>query len=213
MHRLEKLLWAAWPLLILTIFAACSARPNEDSEFKRSVLRARRERDQVFKSGDSPIPEEDKARFQGLAYFDVNPGLRFKVKLNRYPNPQNIRLGTNTGEIRSGLRYGYFEFQVSGKTCRLQVYRLDDAQDAGAPNLFIPFRDVTSGKESYGSGRYLDLHENTSGMYELDFNQAYNPSCAYGRGGYSCPIPPAENTLPVLIAAGEKAYPLAREHH
>ena len=71
--------------------------------------------------------------------------------------------------------------------------------------LFIPFRDLTSGQETYASGRYIDLAENTSGAYELDFNRAYNPYCAYN-SAFSCPIPPAENTLALAIRAGEKKY-------
>jgi len=128
----------------------------------------------------------------------------FTVQLNRYSRPKQVKLATNTGEIRRGLRYGYFDFQVSGQTCRLQVYRLEDASGS-VPSLFIPFRDATSGVETYASGRYIDLQENTSGKYELDFNRAYNPYCAYN-SEFSCPIPPVENTLGVAIRAGEKKY-------
>ena len=212
MRQVQNPIWISLLVLALANFSACSARRAEDSGYKAASRQARREKDLAFKSGrTSPIPEEDRSRFQGLSYFEVDSTLRFSVKLNRYAHPQSIRLGTNTGEIRSGLRYGYFEFQVQGTACRLQVYRLEDAQDAGGINLFVPFRDATSGKETYGSGRYIDLRENTSGVYDLDFNRAYNPSCAYGRG-FSCPVPRAENTLSVPISAGEKAYPLKHEH-
>jgi uncharacterized protein (DUF1684 family) len=176
------------------------------------VLKARRERDLALKrSPQSPIPEQDRARFQGLDYFAVNPQLRFRVKLNRFPTPERIRMGTNTGEIRDGLRYGFFEFHAEGQDCRLHVYRMEDAGDAGQPYLFMPFRDATTGTETYGGGRYLDLPENTSGIYELDFNRAYNPSCAYGME-FSCPVPPEENRLPIPIRAGEKVYRLAAGH-
>jgi len=117
-------------------------------------------------------------------------------------------MATNTGEIRDGLRYGFFEFDAEGQRCRLQVYRLDDSGDSGKASLFVPFRDSTSGRETYGAGRYIDLDENASGIYELDFNRAYNPYCAYGEG-YSCPIPPEENRLAIPIRAGEKIYALA----
>lgn len=173
------------------------------------ILQERMEKDAAFKSeSNSPILPKDKPRFQGLAYYHLNPGLRFSVQLHRYPNPQHVRLGTNTGEIRNGLRYGYFDFHVEDQTCRLQVYRLEDVPDSGGgPYLFIPFRDSTCGQETYETGRYLDLKENTSGFYDLDFNRAYNPSCAYN-SEFSCPVPPAENTLKVPIRAGEKKYPL-----
>jgi uncharacterized protein len=173
------------------------------------VLQARQNRDRTFRSGtESPIPAKDKGRFQGLAYFPVNPALRFRLKLNRYPAPLRIRLTTNTGEIREGLRYGFFEFTVDGTTCRLQAYRMEGDEDPAHPYLFVPFKDATTGKESYEAGRYLDLPENTSGIYDLDFNQAYNPYCAYG-GDFSCPVPPDENRLAVAITAGEKKYSLA----
>jgi uncharacterized protein (DUF1684 family) len=169
------------------------------------ILQERLTKDDAFKSGqDSPIPKSERAGFQGLSYYPINPELRYRIKLNRYASPEKIRLGTNTGEIRSGLRYGYFDFQVEGRTCRLNAYKLEDAPDLGA-SLFIPFRDATSGKETYGAGRYIDLRENTSGIYDLDFNRAYNPFCAYN-SDFSCPLPPAENTLEVPIRAGEKIY-------
>jgi uncharacterized protein (DUF1684 family) len=107
--------------------------------------------------------------------------------------------------MRDALRYGYFEFDAGGKMCRVQVYRTIENIQAGGRELFIPFRDATSGQETYGAGRYLDLRENTTGAYELDFNKAYNPYCAYTET-YSCPVPPAENTLPIPIPAGEKTY-------
>jgi uncharacterized protein len=175
-----------------------------------SILQERSAKDEEFKSGNSsPIPEQERREFRGLAYFPVNPGLVFSVTLHRYPGPKQIKLATNTGEIRRSLRYGYFEFKVDGQTCQLQVYRLEDSSGSAA-SLFMPFRDATTGQETYAAGRYLDLEENTSGVYELNFNRAYNPYCAYN-SEFSCPVPPAENTLRVPIRAGEKKYYLARK--
>ncbi len=166
----------------------------------------RREKDAAFKNdSESPIPEKDRASFRGLDYYPVEPSLRFQVRLNRYPVPREVRIGTNTGEVRSGLRYGYFEFDVGGKTYRLQAYRMDEDQGGRGPSLFIPFRDATTGTETYAAGRYIELPENTLGTYVLDFNRAYSPFCAYGKD-FSCPVPPPENTLPIPIRAGEKMY-------
>jgi uncharacterized protein (DUF1684 family) len=188
------------------LFQACGPTAAPPSYVDASLLQAREERDQAFKSsGQSPLPERDRERFQGLDYFPVNPALRYHLRLNRYPVPERVRLATNSGEIRDGLRYGYFEFSAEGRVCRLQAYRMDDGDNSGQPVLFIPFRDATSGKETYAAGRYIDLPENTSGVYELDFNRAYNPFCAYSEH-YSCPIPPDENRLHVPIRAGEKSY-------
>jgi uncharacterized protein (DUF1684 family) len=208
--RLSYKLLAFSPVILSAVLGgACSGNGNKPGVTVNegdTVLSERAARDEAFRSGrDSPIPEKDRSVFRGLEYYPLNEGLRFSVRLNRYPRPEQVRLATNTGEVRSGLRYGYFEFAVEGQTCRLQVYRMDDSAGGGGPSLFIPFRDATSGSETYGSGRYMDLAENTSGNYELDFNRAYNPYCAYN-SEYSCPIPPAENTLPVPIRAGEKNY-------
>ncbi len=188
------------------LFAACHPSATRPAAADAALLQARRERDQAFKSSDqSPLPAEERNHFQGLNYFPENPALRLRLKLNRYPVPERIKLATNTGEIRDGLRYGYFEFRVAGQACRLQAYRMDEGDNSGQPFLFIPFKDATSGKETYASGRYLDLPENTSGDYDLDFNRAYNPFCAYS-SRYSCPIPPEENRLSVPVRAGEKSY-------
>jgi uncharacterized protein (DUF1684 family) len=195
-------------MLLAVTLSGCS-KAQQDTRapqaLQEPILQERLARDQAFKSDkDSPLLERDRPVFRGLDYYAVNSNLRFSTKLYRYPSPKQVRLATNTGEIRRGLRYGYFDFRVGDQTCRLQVYRLEDASGSGA-SLFIPFRDSTSGQETYAAGRYIDLEENTSGMYDLDFNRAYNPYCAYNNK-YSCPIPPAENTLNVPIRAGEKKF-------
>jgi uncharacterized protein (DUF1684 family) len=198
--------------LILVLFAlslcGCSETRTPGSTPSVSpdpILQERIAKDAAFRSGAaSPIDQQNRSKFGGLSYYPINTALRFTVKLHRYSSPKPIRLGTNTGEIRSGLRYGYFDFQVESRDCRLQVYKLEDAPDRGA-SLFVPFRDATSGDDTYSGGRYIDLKENTSGVYVLDFNLAYNPYCAYN-SEFSCPFPPAENTLAVPIRAGEKKY-------
>jgi uncharacterized protein (DUF1684 family) len=170
------------------------------------VQRERESKDEYFRTDpDSPLSAQDRAQFHGLKYFSIDPAMKFSARLVRYSSPKEVRLATNTGEIRSGLRYGRFEFQVQGNKCRLQVYRLEDLPGSGSAGLFIPFRDATTGAETYSTGRYIDLKENTAGVYELDFNRSYNPYCAYN-SAYSCPVPPSENTLAVAIRAGEKIY-------
>jgi uncharacterized protein (DUF1684 family) len=167
------------------------------------VLQERQRKDAFFKSESSPLIARERGGFKGLDYYPINPELRFQVRLERYSSPKTIRMATNTGEIRSGLLYGFFEFTAENQACRVQVYRLEEA--FSQPALFIPFLDATSGVETYEGGRYIDLTENTSGIYDLDFNRAYNPYCAYNPE-YSCPAPPKENTLAAPIRAGEKKY-------
>jgi uncharacterized protein len=207
----SKLIFCPRGLALVFLIVALSGCSKPQTETRPApapgnpILQERLAKDEAFRSNnDSPIPEKDRVDFRGLSYYPVDPNLRFSVALHRYSGPKQVRLGTNTGEIRRGLRYGYFDFQVGGSTCRLQVYRLEDSPENGA-SLFVPFRDSTSGHETYAAGRYIDLKENTSGIYDLDFNRAYNPYCAYN-SEFSCPNPPEENKLNVLIRAGEKIY-------
>jgi len=105
------------------------------------------------------------------------------------------------------LRWGEFRFKIGDKACTLQAYKSDPNEE----RLFVPFRDETSGKETYGAGRYLDLddehHCTTDGKWILDFNCAYNPWCAYS-DAYACPFVDPENWLKVAVRAGEKKYSL-----
>jgi uncharacterized protein len=186
---------------------SCSEPAVEKKSEQRldPLLQERRDKDEAFKGENSPLSSAERAGFKGLSYYPVDPQFRFSLPLKRHPQPAALKIATNTGEMRGALRYGEFEFQVNGQPCVLQAYRMEDMQTQGGAALFIPFRDATSGKETYGSGRYIELKENTSGVYTLDFNRAFNPFCAYN-GTYSCPIPPSENILKVRIEAGEKSY-------
>jgi uncharacterized protein (DUF1684 family) len=183
---------------------AAVAQPND---WARTIEQQRREKDQAFLSGkDSPLPDKAKKNFKGLPYFPVNANFRFEGAIKRHDKRETFDLIASDGRERKTLRYGYFEFNLDGKTHRLQVYKLLDLAPKYRHLLFIPFMDATSGRESYGGGRYIDLEERKGNRYVVDFNLAYNPSCAYGKKGYSCPIPPAENRLSVRIEAGEKNW-------
>jgi uncharacterized protein (DUF1684 family) len=112
---------------------------------------------------------------------------------------------TSTGSYAEYLRYGYFEFQIDEKGLRLQAYKQLHTAPGHGERLFVPFRDGTSGRDSYGAARYLDVMELAGDEYVLDFNLAYNPYCAYSEN-YVCPFPPAENALEVEIRAGERKF-------
>jgi len=109
---------------------------------------------------------------------------------------------TSTGTIRNYQRVGVLEFTFKGEKLSLGAFVEEGAREIDG--LFVPFVDATSGKETYPAGRYLDIPPTTTGIYEIDFNKAYNPYCAYN-STYECPYPPASNRLKVEIRAGEKA--------
>ncbi len=176
--------------------------PEDQATWARALSRFRAEKDDFFRtSHSSPLPHGDSA-FQGLKYFDPDPALRFEVKLQRYATPEAVVLATSKGTRQLFNRVGYFDLTMDGMAVRIQAYQSAERDD---PNLFLPFRDATSGQESYGAARYLDLEVEHDDDYALDFNYAYNPYCAYSED-YVCPLPPQENWLKVPVRAGETKF-------
>jgi uncharacterized protein len=144
--------------------------------------------------------------FHELRYFPPDPAFRVAAKLARRPVPEEAYLRTNR-DNQAVMRYlGDLEFTLDGRAVHLRVYH---AGEGVGTSVFVPFRDRTSGKESYGPGRYLTLELNEADEYELDFNHAFNPYCAYTEE-YECSFPPAENDLPVPVRAGEKVWAMER---
>jgi uncharacterized protein len=176
----------------------------EDVEtWKRALVRFREEKDEFFRHGhDSPLPDSDRVNFKGLKYFDPDPDFRFETKLHRHDDTESVIMVTSKGTRQLFNKVGYFEVTRSAGPLRLQVYQSAERAD---PTLFVPFRDATSGKESYGASRYIDMEVEHNDEYALDFNYAYNPYCAYS-DAYVCPLPPRENWLTVEVRAGEKKY-------
>ncbi len=144
-------------------------------------------------------------RFEPPRYFPVEPDLSFRATLVPATGGETVELETSLGRTKSYRRVGHFELTVDGIAVRLYAYQPTFVQTAEGM-LSVLFSDLTSGKESYGSGRYLDIEADDDGAYRLDFNRAYNPFCSYTEV-YNCPIPPRENRLKVALRAGEKSYP------
>ncbi len=172
--------------------------------FEQEVMSLRADKDSFLKNDmDSPIPPDERPSFKGLKYFPPDEGYRVSSKLERFGAPKPITIATSTGTRQAYVKYGALTFKIGESPLRLIVYK--SAEDPYARSLFVPFSDGTSGRETYAAGRYLDLEEQGGDDYELDFNMAYNPYCAYSEE-YTCPIPPVENKLPFKILAGEKNY-------
>lgn len=181
------------------------------SEWKKGLKREREQKDEFFRlHPQSPIPLADRFRFEGLHYYPPDPNYRFELDIHEHTNKEIVKIEDTGGNIRDLIRWGEFHFNIGDEEGILQAYLSDSAK----ARFFMPFRDATSGKESYGAGRYLDLepeqHLTSAGKWILDLNKAYNPWCAYSED-YVCPFVPPENWLKVAIRAGEKNYPLKRE--
>jgi uncharacterized protein (DUF1684 family) len=180
---------------------------HEHVDYPTAVALYRRDKDEYFGSAaDSPIPAADRAAFGGLPYFGVEEAFRFDgLTLEPYAGsePTAFQIPTSDGKLRDAERAGTFSFELGGQRQRLTGYRFAEGD---SESVFVPFLDLTSGTETYGAGRYLDLYPDEDGTYALDFNLAYHPSCVYDVR-FSCPLTPAENRLPVRIEAGERLAP------
>ena len=165
------------------------------------LAEARRQKDAFFKTDpQSPLTPEQRKTFDGLKYFPENPALRILTPVEAYENKQVVTLITSTGSAREYLKFGRFSCVVDGQSATLQIY-----QDPEDGYVFLPFVDSTAPQETYGAGRYLEIEPAAGGQFLIDFNNAYNPYCAYNPH-WSCPIPPKENRLKVRIEAGEKKF-------
>ncbi|MEX0622104.1 MAG: DUF1684 domain-containing protein [Candidatus Woykebacteria bacterium] len=162
----------------------------------------RKEKNELFaKEAESPLTQEQKKEFKGLNYYPENPDLIFH-DLGIEPNQEEqiVQIKTSAGDTQPYKILGKTRFEIEGTSCELTVY--ESTEGAG---IFLPFRDKTNQEETYHDGRYVEVETENGVITELDFNYAYNPYCAYNEN-FRCPIAPEENTLPVVIKAGEKRF-------
>jgi len=163
------------------------------------VPEIRRAKDDYFRRAhDSPLTIEQRSGFQGLRYFPEDPMYRFTVTIDPAGGGSMEDIEMSDGSTNRLRRLGSVRFDAGTERVALVAYEQGD-------ELFIPFRDATSGKETYGAGRYVEAEPLGGGRFTLDFNRAYNPYCAYN-DAWRCPLPPSENWLAVAIRAGELSF-------
>ncbi len=169
-----------------------------DNEYLTSIKNLRSDKDSYLKK-DTASPIEDQVKFIGLKYFEVNSAYKITGKIDRVTSGQTINITMSGGDVEEYEAYGNVSFEIEGVKCTLKIFKTPEG------NLFLPFKDLTSNKETYGAGRYLDfgVNEVTDNQIMIDFNKAYHPYCAYNQT-FTCPVPPAENTLNLAVKAGER---------
>jgi len=176
--------------------------PMEQREEKLKSFREKKNR--FFKEDtQSPLKEMDRKKFRGLIYYLIDLKYAMVGTIERYPTepkPIYINLPTSKGKEKKYVKYGKFRFKWEGKEYVLQIYR-----PLGGGELFLPFKDKTSGKETFSDGRYLYIEPMPGGKVLIDFNRAYNPFCQFNEK-YTCPFAQEENGLPIEIHAGEKRF-------
>jgi uncharacterized protein (DUF1684 family) len=193
-----------WAILVIP---GCQSRlSNEEKQIVAEIRQERAEKDSIFGEADwSPIPENERGDFAGLNYYPIDFKWRFQGPIMQYDTIIRDTIVGTKGDLRPAQRYGYFEFEIDNKKHRLEIYTIIRPDTAYQDYLFLGFTDETTGKSTYGTGRYIDLTIRMDNYYLIDFNKAYNPYCAYNPK-YTCAIPPDENALPFAVKAGEKIY-------
>ncbi len=188
---------------LLLLVAGCSTQPAV-RDYATALAEDRRTKDEMFLRGaDSPVPEALRPTFLPLGYYPIDERYRAPAALAPADPAEApvIEMPTSTGQRRLMQRAGTLQFSMLGEPRELAAFV--SADDPGRQRLFVPFRDLTNGSETYEAGRYLDLERTSTGLYDLDFNRAYQPYC-YFDPQYDCPIPPRENRLDLPVRAGER---------
>ncbi len=156
---------------------------------------------------ESPLTEEDFKTFKGLDFYPINEKFIVEASFVRTPDEKVFKMKTTGIRTPDYVKYGELIFTLDGKEFKLNLYQNIDLikKEGFADHLFLPFSDLTCGKESYIGGRYIDMRIPKWKTVVIDFNKAYNPYCAYNHK-YSCPIVPLENDLDIAIRAGVKKF-------
>jgi hypothetical protein len=194
--------------LFVALFVVFSAFSQSDSKAIKSIKEFQSKINKSYSDKEkSPLMPEDLKKFKSLDFFKMD--LKYRVEANFLKNqfPIPFEMQTTTDRKPKYQKYGTLFFEIDGVKCKLTVYQnIDLTKQKKYKNyLFVPFTDLTNNNESYGGGRYMDIQGPLDNKVILDFNQAYNPYCAYNHK-YSCPIVPSENKLNVEIKAGVKKF-------
>lgn len=153
---------------------------------------------------ETPLRGDNYTNFKQHPFFPIDLKFRVTADFVKNENPEPFDLPTSSGKSKSYQEYGKAHFTIDEKSYTLTIYQSLDLMkmEKYKDHLFLPFRDKTNQKQTYGGGKYMDLKIPKGNTIVLDFNQSYQPFCAYNAYDYNCPIVPEENKLPVEIKAG-----------
>jgi len=195
-------------LFVLLTSVSCNNNDEEIKNHRQKVEAFRKQKDKDYMVPEKTMLTAELMKdFEGLNYFPIDYKYNVKAQLTRLEDLPKIEIKTSTGNVSDYVIYGKLSFKIDRKSYELSVYQsarlVGTDRTKGA--LFVPFTDKTSGEETYGGGRYLVMDISEGNQLNIDFNMAYNPFCVYNPE-HSCPIPPAENDLPIKIPVGEVMY-------
>jgi uncharacterized protein len=182
---------------LIVFYAFTDTKSTEN--YSEKVFADRKARDREYKTSENS-PIIDKITFQKLLYFEPNPNFRIKATLEVFKNASPYPLQMTNSEAERYERFGVASFEYQNKKYKLLLLK-----QTGDKTLFLAFGDKTNIKETYETGRYLNIPIPKTEEIVLDFNYAINPSCAYNEK-FTCPLPPKENRLDFEIKAGEMKF-------
>jgi uncharacterized protein (DUF1684 family) len=191
------LIFFLFPLLVFSQ-KAISKEEKEVKKFQKEL------NEEYLNPKETPLRGDNFANFKEHPFFPFDLKYRISAKFAKTENSQPFEIPTSSGKTKQYQEYGKASFELGGKPYTLTLYQSLDLmkQEKYKDYLFLPFRDATNEKETYGGGKYMDLKIPKGNTIVLDFNQSYQPYCAYNAYDYNCPIVPEENKLPVEIRAG-----------
>ena len=179
--------------------------PEEFEAWEIALVEMRIEKNEEFSHTErSPLAAADIEGFEGLNYYFPKAELRFRTPFVAEAGTDTVGLTKRKGQVVPYIRRGKLAFNHENKVHHLEVFGPADTR--GGDFLWLPFFDSTSGKDTYGGGRYLDVKVDPDGMVDLDFNYAYNPLCDYNPDKFNCTLPPAANKLSFAVEAGEQSF-------
>ncbi|MFD2605609.1 DUF1684 domain-containing protein [Euzebyella marina] len=172
------------------------------------ILKFQQELNKEFKNPEtSPLPDRYRKNFESLKFFEPDTAYVVEAQFLRTPEALPFLMPTTTDRKSKEVVYGIAHFNLNGQKWQLEIYQNEELmlEEGYEDYLFLPFTDLTNGKETYTGGRYIDLRIPLGDKITIDFNKAYNPYCAYNKK-YSCPIVPSVNALETRVVAGVMAF-------
>ena len=194
-------------IIVLFVLVSSLAFGQENDSATDEIKKFQEDLNTQYKDKDeSPLKAKNLVKFKEHPFFPIDLKYRVKAKFIKTKNPVPFAMQTSSGHSQRYQEYGKAVFKIDKKQYQLSVYQSLDLikKEEYKDHLFLPFRDATNGSETYGGGKYLDLKIPEGKTIIIDFNQSYQPYCAYTPMTYSCPIVPETNILPIEIKAGVK---------
>jgi uncharacterized protein len=192
-------------LIVIALAVVYTMTGTESPEIY--IEKIEKERDRQYKfikfNIDSPLTEEQKKNFKELNFYNIDPSYKVRAKMVELEEKKMVELPMTDGSVEKYLKHSFAEFRLNGSPQKLLL--LQSLKESDKRNFFLAFADETSGQETYGGGRYINLRQDGKNSITIDFNMAYNPYCAYNPD-FACPLPPKENILQIPIPVGEKDY-------